>query len=72
MYGFSQGLVLGPLLFNIDMIDLVLEREDNINSHWDDTASYSWAEDIKDVMSSVITELQKLPTKFSGGLRIIL
>ena len=72
MYGFPQGLVLGPLLFNIDMIDLVLEREDNISSHWDDTTSYSCAEDIKDIMSSVIIELQKLPTKFSGGLRIIL
>ena len=42
------------LLFNINLIDLFLECEDdNVNSYADDTTIYSCAED----MSSVISEL---------------
>ena len=54
IYGLPQASVLEPLLFNIDLLDLFLECEDeNINSYADDTTLYSCAED----MSSVITEL---------------
>ena len=41
-YGVPQGSVLGPLLFNIDLINLFLECEDgNITSYADETTRYS-------------------------------
>ena len=53
--------MLGPLLFNIDLIDLFLEYEDgNISSYADDTTPYSCAQDI----SFVISELQRITKKF--------
>ena len=56
-YGVPQGSVLGPLLFNIDLIDLFLECEDgNITSYADETTRYSCSQDI----SSVISELQRI------------
>ena len=65
-YGVPQGSVLGPLLFNIDLIDLFLECEDdNISSYADDTTPYSCAQDI----SSVISELQRITKKFFDWCR---
>ena len=59
-YGVPQGSVLGPLLFNIDLIDLFLECEDdNITSYADDTTPYFCAQDIP----SVISELQRIAKK---------
>ena len=52
--------MLGSLLFNIDLIYLFLECEDdNITSYADDTTPYSCAQDI----SSVISELQRIAKK---------
>ena len=47
MFGTPQSLVLGLVLFNIDLIDFSLECEDdNINSYADDTTTYFCAEDV--------------------------
>ena len=43
-HGVQQGSILGPLLFNIDLIDLFYEcEESNIASYADDTTPYSCA-----------------------------
>ena len=40
-HGVPQGSILGPLLFNIDLIDLFYECEEtNIASYADDTTQY--------------------------------
>ena len=59
-YGVQQGSILGPLIFNIDLIDLFFECDDSeIASYADDTTPYSCAGDI----SSVITQLQSTASK---------
>ena len=45
-HGVSQGSILGPLVFNIDLIDLFCEcEESNIVNYADDTTTYSCARD---------------------------
>ena len=62
-YCVPQGSVLGPLLFNIDLIYLCLQCEnDSITSYADDTPPYSWAQDI----SSVISEFQRIAENIFG------
>ena len=59
-YGVPQGSILGPLLLNIDLIDLLFECDDSeIASYADDTTPYSCTDDIP----SVITELQSTASK---------
>ena len=59
-YGIPQGSILGPLLFNIDLIDLFFEYDDSeIASYADDTTPYSCVDDIP----SVITQLQSTASK---------
>ena len=53
-YGAPQVLVLGSLLFNIDLVDLLVECKDaNITCYADGTIPYSCAKDISSVISKV-------------------
>ena len=55
-----QGSILGPLFFNIDLIDLFYEcEESNIASYADDTTPYSCARDTQ----TVISELKSISSK---------
>ena len=64
-----QGLILGSLLFNIDLIDLFYECEkSNIVSYADDTTPYSCARDTQTVNS----ELKSRTSFFTGSSTIIL
>ena len=68
-HGVPQGSILGPLLFNIDLIDLFYEcEESNIASYADDTTPYSCARDTQ----TVISELKSLANFFTGFNIIIL
>ena len=59
-YCVPQGSILGPLLFNINMIDLFYEcNENDITNYADDTTTYSC--DIH--IPTVISELQDISTK---------
>ena len=56
-----QGSIFGPLLFNIDLIDLLYEcGESNIASYADYTTLYSCARDTQ----TVISELKPVSSKF--------
>ena len=55
-HGVPQGSILGILLFNIDLIDLLCEcEESNIASYADDTTPYSCARDTQTVISQLIS-----------------
>ena len=59
----------GPLLCNIDLVNLFLECEDDkISSYADNTTPYSCLQDI----SSVISELQRITKKFLIGVETII
>ena len=62
-----QGSILGPLLFNIDLIDLFYEcEESNIASYADDTTPYSCARDTQTVISELKSLVKSLVNFFTG------
>ena len=66
-FGIPQGSILGPILFNINMIDLFYQCEDStVASYVDDTMPYSCATDIP----SVALELQASAAKHFLWLKI--
>ena len=68
-YGVPQGSILGPQLFNVNIIDVFYEWEENdIANYADDTTIYSCANGIP----TVISELQLSQQKFLIGLVIII
>ena len=68
-HGVSQGSIFGPLVFNIDPINLLYEyEENNIASYADETTPYSCSKDIQ----TVISKLKSLINFFTGSSIIIL
>ena len=64
-----QGSIVGPLLFNIDLIDLFYEcKESNSASYADDTTPCSRARDTQ----TLISELKSLTNFFTGSSKVIL
>ena len=70
LFGVPQGSILGPLLFNVFLIDLffIIENTD-IASHADDNTPYISAGDIDGVIKSLEEALATLFKWFSDNLK---
>ena len=67
-FGVPHDSVLGPLLFNIDIINLFYECKDsNVASYADDTTPYSGATDIPSLPLEVQVSATKLFRRFKNN-----
>ena len=64
-YGVIQGSILGPLLINIDLIDLLFKFDDFEIA--DDTAPYSCADDIPSIIRQLQLRASKLFSWFTSN-----
>ena len=67
-FGVPHDSVLGPLLFNIDIINLFYECKDpNVASYADDTTPYSCATDLPSLPLEVQASATKLFRRFKNN-----
>ena len=66
--GIPQGPILGPLFFNIDLIDMFYESNDSdIKNYADDTTPYTCSLDTDTVISKLQSTFDKLYTWFKNN-----
>ena len=54
LFGVPQGSILGPLIFNIYLVDMFFICENiDVTSYADDTTPYTWEENMTSVISKI-------------------